>query len=252
MIQLGGKTIDSLYLGSKLIKEAYIGSKKVWPDEISIPSAIKDSMVLWYDIKRQGCTNESMANNPVLTDLSGNGYDATCYNFAWTTESGITEDNALVSDGVDDYVRVSGLPVMTSDSGYTVISKRQWKDASIENTKVFITKRLARDTMDGAFTVEKISSSSGSSQIVSFGSVITISDITEEIETIYQTSVSYNGVTTFTPSSAEDTDTLGIFNSGYNTTSEFSSVALYSLLLFDRDLTTEEIEWVINNLIDEY
>lgn len=52
----------------------------------SIPPAIKNSMVLWYDIARQGATNESMANNPILKDLSGNGHDATCYNFAWSGE----------------------------------------------------------------------------------------------------------------------------------------------------------------------
>lgn len=44
--------------------------------------AIKDSMVLWYDIKKQGATNETMKANPKLIDLSGNGHDATCYNFA--------------------------------------------------------------------------------------------------------------------------------------------------------------------------
>lgn len=51
--------------------------------------SIKQAMVLWYDIKRQGCTNENMAVNPVLKDLSGNGHDATCYNFAWSGMSGI-------------------------------------------------------------------------------------------------------------------------------------------------------------------
>ena len=54
-----------------------------------IPPAIKNSMVLWYDIKRQGATNESMAENPILKDLSGNGHDITCYNFAWSGMSGI-------------------------------------------------------------------------------------------------------------------------------------------------------------------
>lgn len=44
-------------------------------------NSILDSLVLWYDPKRQGCTNENMQENPVLKDLSGNGYDATCYNF---------------------------------------------------------------------------------------------------------------------------------------------------------------------------
>lgn len=41
---------------------------------------IKQAMVLWYDLKKQGTTNESMAENPMLRDLSGNGHDATCYN----------------------------------------------------------------------------------------------------------------------------------------------------------------------------
>lgn len=54
-----------------------------------IPPAIKNSMVLWYDIARQGATNESMAENPILKDLSGNGHDITCYNFAWSGMSGI-------------------------------------------------------------------------------------------------------------------------------------------------------------------
>lgn len=53
-------------------------------------SSLKDNIVLWYDLKRQGATNENMANNPILKDLSGNGHDATCYNFAWNRQSGIS------------------------------------------------------------------------------------------------------------------------------------------------------------------
>lgn len=57
---------------------------------LGIPDPIKDSMVVWYDIKRQGATNESMSQNPILKDLSGHGHDATCYNFAWNRQSGIS------------------------------------------------------------------------------------------------------------------------------------------------------------------
>lgn len=57
----------------------------------AIYEALKRSMVLWYDVKRQGATNESMAANPKLLDLSGNGYDADCHNFAWSGVSGIGE-----------------------------------------------------------------------------------------------------------------------------------------------------------------
>lgn len=52
-------------------------------------SFLKDNIVVWYDIERQGATNENMANNPILKDLSDNGHDATCYNFAWSGMSGI-------------------------------------------------------------------------------------------------------------------------------------------------------------------
>lgn len=48
-----------------------------------------NSIVLWYDIGRQGATNGSMSLSPILKDLSGNGHDATCYNFAWSGMSGI-------------------------------------------------------------------------------------------------------------------------------------------------------------------
>lgn len=73
------------------------------------PKAIKDAMVLYYDIAKQKATNESMSLSPILKDLSGNGNDATCYNFGWSGMSGIggyitsksryefTEDNYYLS-----------------------------------------------------------------------------------------------------------------------------------------------------------
>ena len=54
-----------------------------------ISQAITDSLVCWYDPGKQQCTNESMAANPVLADLSGNGHDIECFNFGWAGMSGI-------------------------------------------------------------------------------------------------------------------------------------------------------------------
>lgn len=54
-----------------------------------VEEAVMSALVLWYDPRRQGATNESMAADPRLIDLSGNGHDATCYNFAWSGMSGI-------------------------------------------------------------------------------------------------------------------------------------------------------------------
>ena len=63
------------------------GAADYWP--AGTPEAIRQACMLWYDIARQGCTNETMAANPVLRDLSGNGHDAECFNFAWAGMSGI-------------------------------------------------------------------------------------------------------------------------------------------------------------------
>lgn len=71
-------------------------------------SFLKDNIVLWYDLKRQGATNENMANNPILKDLSGNGHDATCYNFTWNRQSGISsyiDFNLFKRNNWENYVK---------------------------------------------------------------------------------------------------------------------------------------------------
>jgi hypothetical protein len=70
-----------------------------FPKGEGISSSIKKAMVLWYDLKRQGATNETMKANPKLIDLSGNGHDATCYNFAW---SGMSSIGGYVQVNFDD------------------------------------------------------------------------------------------------------------------------------------------------------
>lgn len=77
--------IKEMQIGSKTVKEAWLNGKQVYPSK----RRIIDSLVCWYDIGKQQCTNESMASNPVLADLSGNGHDITCYNFAWSGMSGV-------------------------------------------------------------------------------------------------------------------------------------------------------------------
>lgn len=96
MMQIGNRPIDTMYVGGKLVQQVYKGSKKIYPDSGVIPKAIRDSMVLWYDLKKQGATNESMQANPVLVDHSGNGHDANCQNFAWSEMSGIGGYNFTV------------------------------------------------------------------------------------------------------------------------------------------------------------
>ena len=70
--------------GSVLLGEWIIDESR-----IAIPESIRKNLVVWYDVAKQNATNESMQANPVLKDFSGNGRDATCYNFAWAGKSGI-------------------------------------------------------------------------------------------------------------------------------------------------------------------
>lgn len=335
-----------------------------------IPPAIKNSMVLWYDIARQGATNESMAENPTLKDLSGNGHDITCYNFAWAGMSGIggykvnfnefkvtnndsvkehtynklvvynTEDvntnfwdffnnlapgetyhidsykvrisglsdeetiiyryyninddnsishidirlrngintipeinmtsiigivnkyttifqyilnkvinkqitiellpeypNALVSDGVDDYAYVKGLPILTD---YTVIAKRKWLQTENDNNDCF----AAKGNKLASFLIERYGNN-GNQGCYSFGQYNGVSFVQEDV--IYQTKESYNGYP-LKVGTATDVDNLVIL--GRNSAPlGCIQAALYSFLLFDRTLTADEIEWVKTNLI---
>lgn len=84
-------------------------------------SFLKDNIVLWYDLKRQGATNESMSQNPILKDLSGHGHDATCYNFAWSGMSGI-----------------GGYCFDTLTNWYTPVANDG--KLTIDNTKIHITR----------------------------------------------------------------------------------------------------------------
>ena len=167
--------LEQLLINQYMVSNANANNIPAYSLHSKFVENIMDSMVLWYDIKRQGATNESMSQKPVLRDLSGNGHNATCYNFAWTKQSGISTTaypNAIVSDGVDDYAQVTGLPILTD---YHLLSKEE---------------------------------------------------------------VSYE----------IDSETLTLFKKVNNT--EYSYVPLYSLLLFNRTLTQDEIEWVKTNLIE--
>ena len=359
---------DDIHIGSVPAQSAWLGGRKVWD---RTERKIMRSMVCWYDIARQGCTNEGMAQNPVLKDLSGNGNDMDCYNFAWGGMSGIggypetfsnysvqnnaytvektdtsaritwyqasgvrpltkfggtvsvpehririsgldgrtvsvkaigsgedyypettflemredgeytvpafdeTRNNyiyfgywvyngdnvagdcditieilpeypgALVSDGVDDYCHVEGLPVLTKEKGYTVIARRKIL-STIRGDMGLISKREGSNY--GAFVIEK----NGGNGFVtrSFGGELNIEkDYSEKV--IVQTANKYNG-NDIPIGNDKDTDFLILFAAYKNQegfVGEEMAAALYSFILFDRTLTDAEIEWVKANLV---
>lgn len=325
---------------------------------------IMQSMVLWYDLAKQGATNESMAADPKLIDHSGNGHDATCYNFAWvgmsgiggnrstiissnifTLKGGISTTNgttihithtptvnssaaeyvgsikpgqtikscyfritgltkgitlignsgwesvgtisqdgvyitpeftnqhsndrypnlrfseeslnkncdvtiqalgsyphALVSDGVDDYAMVEGLPILTKEKGFTVIAKRKW--ISDLNVSLALLYKATDLSFRGAFALEGVIGYGTIKTNYSFGTNNDVEEF-ESSDITYLTSNSYNGKL-IKSGFSEDTDFIEIFRARQL----YGSAALYSLLLFNRDLTPEEIEWVKTNLIE--
>ena len=333
------------------------GGGGYWPG--GTPAAIRSACVLWYDMARQGCTNESMAADPTLRDLSGNGHDAECFNFAWSGMSGIggygqplssynnirtdrgtfefdglttkiksitlgtwqiynavtgntavaaqriivtgvpsgmqilyekrdkdltttvllniTEDgvycipqfnvddiygieikqtiadcditieqlplypNALVSDGVNDYAKAEGLPLLDKERGYTVIAKRK----HLGSIQACLASRRNSGNPDGAFVFE-LKLSANSYRCDSFNKLTQLSAF-EESDITCQTSQRYND-TAIGIGDAPDNGVLNLFVL-YN--SYFGKIALYSFLLFDRDLTAGEIAWVRENLLGD-
>lgn len=170
--------------------------------------------------------------------------------------------NALVSDGVDDYAYVQDKYddegnlinkkslVLNREDGYTVIAKRKWINPPINGEIItsgctFVSKRKTSDT--GALVTEFYNTPSKMWMCRSFSGNIAIDDGISPEDIIYQKSTSYNGQHSLSIGDWDDSDTLYI---GSLMNSEYcGNVALYSLILFNRDLTDEEIEWVKSNLI---
>lgn len=341
----------------------------------TMEQSVQKAMVLWYDLAKQGATNESMATTPTLIDHSGNGHNATCYNFAWSGMSGIggytqnyrdesrwiilpnrisftktettinvtkvlesaisayyvtkdndtsfivqsykikvsgmTDDqtitytnnnrtviyeinsngehilpqidlessgnhcgfifnkvqescnitieqlplypNALVSDGVDDYCLVEGLPLLNKEDGYTVIAKREWIGDVNSKSQGFVSKGSTAAWTDGAFYFECVEGGGISLFNRVFpnkGGNNIISNFAQENLT-YLTTAKYNNSDIVNVGDGVDTDKLVVFRLSTLMSNFYASISLYSLLLFNRDLSTDEIEWVKTNLITE-
>lgn len=135
-----------------------------------IPPAIKNSMVVYYDIKKQGCTNESMKANPKLIDLSGNGHDAVLNNFAWKGMSGIGGYGIInlsdwifnIPEGVtiinDNKIKVKGniTQIIRCTIDESTTFKLSVKGATQDNPLYirFIQNKLLDIVQDGVYDIE--------------------------------------------------------------------------------------------------
>ena len=153
--------------------------------------------------------------------------------------------NALVGDGVDDYAQVTGLPILTKERGYTVVAKRKWLQTIDEGA--LVTKSEVRDDGIGAFIIEKVITDNNY-YTYSYGNANMINDFQTDTTIIVQTSSSYNS-TQIAKGNGTDSETMSLFRFANNNTN-VCAIAIYSFLLFDRDLTEQEIEWVKTNMIE--
>lgn len=188
---------------------------------------------IYYDVKKQGLTNDVPDEDWYLKDFSGNGRDMTLYNYARTPESGINEEGGLQSDGVDDYGQFVG------DLGlkdYTVVIDRAYP---IVSTPQFTaTSDATGENANTPFLIEHRSVNANESTY-SYLANNAIS-INKEREICYQSTYQYKD-TVINKGSSTSLGT-GLTIARYGTNNGYSALALYSFMLFHYSMSKFLIE----------
>ena len=156
---------------------------------------------------------------------------------------------ALVSDGVDDYGLCENFPILTKEKGYTVCAIR----AIINTTNLGSMLGNGTNYTNGSFLFEYYLKNETDDIIrtVSFGGISKLNpQPSRNISFIYQTKDKYNGKVINVGNTPQSGDILALFLPFLN--GRFSSIALYALEIYDRDLTDEEIATVKARMIAEY
>ena len=188
---------------------------------------------IYYDVKKQGLTNDTSDEDWYLKDFSGNGRDMTLYNYARTPESGINEEGGLQSDGVDDYGQFVG------DLGlkdYTVVIDRAYP---IVSTPQFTaTSDASGENANTPFLIEHRSVNANESTYSYLAN--TAISINKEREICYQSTYQYKDTVINRGSSTSLGTGLTIARYGIN--NGYSALALYSFMLFHYSMSKFLIE----------
>lgn len=232
-------TVDNRYNSSVAWYWTIIANKVLTTDQINQVIAYfnLDKYVkpdIYYNVKKQGLTNDTPDEDWYLKDFSGNGRDMTLYNYARTPESGINEEGGLQSDGVVDYGQFVG------DLGlkdYTVVIDRAYNNL-INNQVPLISSNIVEDKTP--FIVEHWNT--GSNAISFSYGASRITDIPLDInkKIVYQSTYSYMGYV-IPKGNAISTGggiTLGKFGNGV----QYSAICLWSLMLFPYSMSEFLIE----------
>lgn len=147
-----------------------------------------------------------------------------------------SNENAICLDGVDDYGKVTGLPIYKD---YTVAALRKWLyDDSVTSTQTGSIVSKSKFGSDGAFIFEQtLNKNPSCSSTWCFGltnSLINNDKLFEESFT-YQTKYSYNN-NPIQPGTGFDRDSMWL-GSVRDNDSRYSKMAIWSLLLFPYSLS---------------
>jgi hypothetical protein len=95
-MKFGSNNIDAVKLGSSAVDKIYLGSTQVWPteSEYSAPNYVSSGIQVYYNPEDPSSYSGS---GSTITDLSGNGFNATI--------SGATHStNSFSFDGTNDFI----------------------------------------------------------------------------------------------------------------------------------------------------
>lgn len=186
---------------------------------------------IYYDVKKQGLTNDTPDEDWYLKDFSGNGRDMTLYNYARTPESGINEEGGLQSDGVNDFGQFVGNLGLKD---YTVVADRAYPIVTVPQFSVI--SDATGENANTPFLLEHINEG----EFAYSYSANTAISINKEREICYQSTYQYKDTAINRGSSTSLGTGLTIARYGIN--NGYSALALYSFMLFHYSMSKFLIE----------
>lgn len=192
---------------------------------------------IYCNITKQGITNENHADfNDKLIDYSGNGRDIQLNNIAWNKESGIDDDGALRLDGVNDFGKVTGMPIYKD---YTVVADYQRVGEIVEGKAGSSLASKSASVGNGAFLFNIVNTDTKTATY-SFGEPTSLS-MKDYQKCIYYQSKYVNNGKNINSGTGIDYDSMWLGVNRDNSTPYFSG-AIYSLMSFPYSMSKFLIE----------
>lgn len=192
--------------------------------------------IVYYDVPKQGLTNDTPLADWYLKDFSKNGWNMALYNYARTPESGINEEGGLQSDGVNDYgqlLQALGL------KDYTAVADRAY-NGILKNQVPIIG---SGDTTQSPFILEFTTSADGNPIMpFSYGLSTTLNtSLIASRKVIYQSAYAYEG-NTITKGSNNNEGSGLTFGKFGEADTQYAKLVLWRFLLFKYSMSEFLIE----------